>query len=108
MTRKSYTEDEVVLCSYIALYDGALLSERKISGIEKRSEGSVKMKVQNIVAMLDDKGVPRNRKVSALAGLPAGESGRETDWDLVSEMIKIGKNDHWAKCKEIIARVSEQ
>ncbi|MDO6468565.1 hypothetical protein Q4498_10580 [Neptunomonas phycophila] len=108
MTRKAYTKDEVVLCSYIALYDGALLSEEKISGLEKRSKGSVKMKVQNIAAMLDDKGFSRNSKVSALAGLPAGASGRETDWDLVSEMINIGKSNHWAKCKEIIARAPKQ
>jgi hypothetical protein len=79
MSRSAYTEDEVILCAYIALCEGALLSETKIAGIGKRSEGSVKMKVQNIAAMLDDKAISRNAKVSALAGLPARESGRETD-----------------------------
>ena len=103
MSRNAYTEDEVILCAYIALYEGALLSEKKIAGIGERSEGSVKMKVQNIAAMLDDKGIARNTKVSALAGLPAGESGRETDWPLVKDLVNLGKKDHWAKCKEVIA-----
>jgi len=104
MSRNIYTEDEVILCTYIALYEGALLSEKKISSIGKRSEGSVKMKVQNIAAMLDDKKISRNPKISPLAGLPAGESGRETDWPTVQKMLGLGKKDHWSKCKEIIAK----
>ena len=103
MSRNAYTEDEVILCAYIALYEGALLSEKKIAGIGKRSEGSVKMKVQNIAAMLDDKKISRNTNVSALAGLPSGESGRETDWPLVQGLVDLGKKDHWSKCKAIIA-----
>jgi hypothetical protein len=103
MSRNAYTVDEVVICAYIALYEGALLSEKKIAGIGKRSEGSIKMKVQNIAAMLDDKKVSRNAKVSALAGLPSGESGRETDWPSVQGLVALGKKEHWSKCKEIIA-----
>lgn len=91
MSRNNYTENEVILCTYIALYEGALLSEKKIANFGGRSEGSVKMKVQNIAAMLDDKDIPRNSSVSALAGLPAGESGRETDWPLVQGLVTLSK-----------------
>lgn len=104
MSRNIYTEDEVILCAYIALYEGALLSEKKISSIGNRSEGSVKMKVQNITAMLNDKKISRNPSVAPLAGLPAGETGRETDWEIVKVLVNLGKKDHWAKCKEIIAK----
>lgn len=106
MPRKNYTEEEVVLCTYIALYEGALLSEKRIARIGGRSEGSVIMKVQNIAAMLDDKGIPRNPKVSALSGLPAGDSGRETDWPTVQSMVDLGKAEHWLKCKSILAAQS--
>ncbi len=104
MSRNIYTEDEIILCAYIALYEGALLSEKKISNIGNRSEGSVKMKVQNIAAMLDDKNVSRNPSVSALAGLPSGESGRETDWLVVESLVNIGKKEHWVQCKNILAK----
>jgi hypothetical protein len=104
MARKKYTENEVVLCAFIALYEGALISEKKISKIGGRSEGSVVMKVQNIAALLDDKNIPRSPTISALTGLPAGESGRETDWSIVQSMVGLGKAEHWSICKSIIAQ----
>lgn len=103
MPKNYYTEQEVVLCAYIALYGSGLLSEKKIANFGTRSEGSVKMKVQNIAAMLDDKGISRCADIKALSGMPPGESGRETDWPIVKKVVVSGKAEHWAQCKSILS-----
>lgn len=103
MSRKPYTVDEVVLCTYIAMYGAGLLVEKKVASFGKRSEGSVKMKVQNIAAMLDEKGIDRHPSISPLSGVTTGESGRETDWELVQVLANLEKSELWTKCKEILA-----
>lgn len=105
MPRKNYTVSEIVLCTYIALYESALISEKKIAKIGNRSERSVAMKIQNIAAMLDDNKIPRNSKISALTGLTTGESGRETDWPTVQFWVTQGKEKHWSKCKIIVGQL---
>lgn len=103
MSRKPYAEDEIILCTYIAIYGPGLLVEKKVASFGKRSEGSVKMKVQNIVAMLDDKGIDRHPSISALSGVTAGDSGRETDWAQVQILAGLEKAELWGMCKEILA-----
>lgn len=98
----SYTEEEIILCTYIARFDNKLMSESKISSVRNRSIGSIKMKIQNIVAMLDEKGIERNPSLTALAGMPTGQVGRKTDWEVVSQLCLLDKKDHWKKCKEIL------
>ncbi len=61
------------------------------------------MKVQNIAAMLDDKGIQRSPDVKALSGMPPGESGRETDWPLIEQLLSSGKSAHWQRCKSILS-----
>ena len=102
--RKPYTDTDVILCTYIALYGRGLLVEKKIASYGKRSKGSVLMKVQNIVAMLDEKGISRCPEISPLTGKTTGESGRETDWGLVEQLVKLGKKELWQKCKSILAQ----
>lgn len=102
MPKNYYTEQEVVLCAYIALYSSGLLSEKKIANFGSRSEGSVKMKIQNIAAMLDEKGIARNPAVKALSGMPPGESGRATDWSILEKLLSVGKENHWTQCKGIL------
>jgi len=100
--RNPYTENEVVLCAYIALFDTALLNTKKITSIAGRSEASIKLKVQNIAAMLDHKSIKRNQNITALTGLVRGETGRDTDWEVVEPLIQMGKEAHWKKCKGIL------
>jgi hypothetical protein len=102
MAKNYYTESEIVMCAYIALHGRALLNEKKIASLGKRSEDSIKMKVQNIAAMLDEKGIQRNPDVPALSGKPPGESGRETDWEIVGELVTLTKKELLAKCTAIL------
>jgi predicted HNH restriction endonuclease len=60
------------------------------------------MKVSNIAAMLDEQGVTRENSVSPLSGLPAGQEGRQTNWDIVSELITLTREQHLAECRCIL------
>ena len=102
MTRKPYTSEEIVLCTYIARYRTGLLTEARVARYGERSVGSVKMKVQNIVAMLDEKGMERSPDITPLTGKPPGEAGRETNWTQVEHLVTLDKADHWAQCKNIL------
>ena len=103
MERSAYTNNEIVLCTYLALYgESFFLITKKIATIGKRSEASVKMKVQNIAAMLDEAGVDRSQDIKALTGVTTGQDGRKTNWDVVSQLLKISKEEHKQMCKEII------
>lgn len=102
MARTPYSQDEVILCAYIALYGRTILIEKKIASSFNRPEASVIMKVGNIVAMLDDEGIERTPGVSALSGKTKGEDGRRTNWALVKKMIDLGKDEHKRQCINII------
>ena len=84
MLRNHYTQDEVILCAYAAMYD-----EKEFGGIDTirrlraRSVSSIKMKIQNVAAILDEENIPRNPRISALSGMPPGEAGRRMHWDMV-------------------------
>ena len=80
MARKLYTTDEIVLCTHIARFGRGLFTEQKITDLENRSISSVKMKVQNIAAMLKEEGYKYNGDVSCLSGVTTGEQGRRTNW----------------------------
>ena len=103
MARNTYTDEEVILCAYIALYGRVLFIEKKIASTFERSEASIIMKVQNIAAMLDEEGIERNNEISALSGVTTGQEGRRTNWDIVNKMVNIGKDEHKQLCKNIIA-----
>jgi hypothetical protein len=62
------------------------------------------MKVQNIAAMLDEEGYHSSNEVSKLTGLPAGEKGRRTNWDIVKQYIEMPKNEYHKKCIEILVK----
>lgn len=79
------------------------MAEKKIASYGKRPESSVKMKIQNIAAMLDEKGIKRCDDISPLSGKTTGESGRETDWPLVKKLINLEKKVLWQKCKKILS-----
>lgn len=102
MPGNPYTDEEIVLCTYIARYRTGLLTEARVARYGERSVGSVKMKVQNIVAMLDEKGIERCPGITPLTGKPTGETGRETNWSQVERLVTLEKNDLWAGCKNIL------
>jgi predicted HNH restriction endonuclease len=102
--RKSFTRDEIVLCIYAARHDIADIGGiDAIHALRSRSRSSIRMKVQNIVAMCDEVGISRSTDQHALTGLPTGETGRRTNWQELSEYRNVSQADHLQECKLIIA-----
>lgn len=103
MTRNRNTPQELTLCTYAALYDA-----QDFGGVEAiyslgfRSLDSIKMKIQNIAAMFDEEGIPRNGSVKGLSGKPQGESGRRTDWDFVSKYTRVSQAEHLKECFAVL------
>ena len=85
MSDNRYTQEEVVLCTYAARFDG-----QDIGGVDMihrlrgRSSASVTLKIRNIAAMLDEEGIQRHNSVPPLPGRPAGQTGRRLrrDWGI--------------------------
>src|SRR5688500_16192073 len=104
MPRNSYTQNEVILCLYAAMYDenefGGIGTIHRISA---RSVSSIKMKIQNIAAILDEEGLPRNQRVAPLSGMPPGEAGRRTHWDIIEPLTKVTRDDLRSMCRKIVA-----
>jgi hypothetical protein len=98
-----YTHEEVTLCAYAALFD-----ERDFGGFEpirrisNRPLQSVKDKVLNIAAMLDEEGIPRQKKVATLSGLPTGRKGRRTNWNWVQPLALLPQNQLLDLCRRIV------
>ena len=103
MTQNLYTRDEIVLCTYAARFDG-----RDIGGVETirllrgRSTPSVTAKIQNIAAMLDEHGIPRESRIAALTGRPAGESGRRTNWAWIEPLVRVSRAELLDQCRGIL------
>jgi len=103
--RKTFTRDEIVLCIYAARHDIADIGGvDAIVALQSRSRSSILMKIQNIVAMCDEEGISRNLGQNALTGLPAGETGRRTNWEELSEYVNVSRDDHLKDCQTIIAK----
>ena len=103
--RNYFTPDEITLCAYAAMYD--VRDVGGLSGIERlthRSPASIKMKIQNMAAMLDEAGIPRFSTVTGLSGRPPGEHGRTTNWEQVQALVRLSKSEFLAKCRAILAR----
>ncbi len=94
--RNLFTKDEIILCTYAAMYgveDFGGIDE--IYSLQHRSISSIKMKIMNIASMLDENGIKRFNydRVPPLTGLTTGKRGRRTNWDLVSTLYAIDKNE---------------
>ena len=100
--RNLYTENEIVVCTYIARFGRDDFNEHDIVKIKSRSLSSIKMKVQNIAAMLDESGAQTSNEVPKLTGLPEGQSGRKTNWDIVKQYVNFPQNEHRKKCIDIL------
>lgn len=104
MPRRNYfTEDEITLCTYAAMYDA-----RDFGGIEEieslthRSMASISMKIQNIASMLDEAGIPRFSTISPLTGKPPGERGRTTNLEQVERLAKLTRAEFLSRCRRIL------
>jgi hypothetical protein len=102
--RNYFTKDEIVLCTYAALYDATDFGGvSRIESITHRSLDSIQMKIQNIAAMVDEAGVARSSNVSPLTGLPQGQSGRKTNWDIVEPLCKLSRQTFLQQCRHVLA-----
>ena len=97
-----YTNKEIILCTYIARYGSGRFTESKVANYGERSADSVIMKVGNIVAMLDEKGIERCPDIAPITGMPQGQTGRQTNWSQVERLVTLDKADLWAQCREIL------
>ena len=103
-TRNYFTPDEITLCTYAAMYEAADFGgESKIEKLTHRSPGSIRMKIQNIAAMLDQADIPRQSSVTPLTGLPAGQTGRTTNWETVEPLTRLSRKVFLEKCHAIFA-----
>ena len=102
--RKPFTRDEITLCIYAARYGISDIGGiDAIHALKSRSRSSIRMKIQNIVAMCDEEGISRSPNQHALTGLPSGETGRRTNWRELSDYRNISREDHLIECKQIVA-----
>ena len=101
--RNLYTEDEIIVCSYIARFGRCDFDEGDVEKIKKRSLSSIKMKVQNIASMLEEEGFECSKEVSKLTGLPHGLKGRRTNWDIVKRYANMPKDKHREICVTILS-----
>lgn len=99
-----YTENEIIVCTYISRFGYNDFTESDVEKITNRSLSSIKMKVQNIASMLDESGAETSDQVSKLTGLPAGQTGRKTNWDIVKNYKQLPKSEHRKKCLEILSK----
>ena len=102
MSRNLYTENEIILCTYLALYDTNAFSGTEIHNKFSRPESSIKMKIQNIAAMLDEEEIKRYSSIKGLSGVTTGEKGRRTNWDWVEKIIHYSKDELFSKCEAIL------
>jgi hypothetical protein len=103
MARKLFTENEIILCTYIARFGRGYFNEKRICRLEIRSESSVKMKVQNIASMLDEEDYPYSSEVSCLSGVTTGEQGRRTNWNIVKGLVESEQHELKEQCKSILS-----
>ena len=102
--RNYFTPDEIVLCTYAAMYDaGDFGGLSKVEDLANRSRASIQMKIQNIAAMIDEAGIPCNSDVSPLTGLPTGQIGRSTNWDIVEPLSRFSRQTLLERCRQILA-----
>lgn len=101
--RKLYTENEIIVCTYIARFGNDDFSEHDVVKITNRSLSSIKMKVQNIAAMLNEAGAKTSDQVSKLTGLPQGQTGRKTNWNVVKQYQTLPKDEHRKRCSAILS-----
>ena len=99
MKGNRYSEDEIILCIYIARFGRGFINEDQICSLfDRRPAGSVSMKVQNIARMLNEEGYRYSQEVSPWGG------GHRTDWATVQSYADQSEPDLQSLVKKIFAR----
>jgi len=104
MARNLFTRDEVVLCAYVAMHGRKDFSEDLVVRVTNRSLASVRMKIQNIAAMLREEGHKCSPEISSLTGLPTGFKGRRTNWDVVNALPLNDRRSFSALTQAVLER----
>ena len=100
----AYTEDEIILCTYIARFGRRFIDEGQICSLSHiRSVASIKAKVSNIAHMMLEEGYGCSRKVSPLSGKPTGEQGRRTNWEVVRTLVDLTEPEFKRQITEILS-----
>lgn len=103
MSGMRFSEDEIVLCTYVVLYDGyefgGTLAIHDLTG---RSFLSIKMKIRNMAAMLDANGIERSVNISPHKGAPSGRPARRTDWCIIEQLVSMPRTQLLSKCRSIL------
>ena len=106
--RNLYTSDEIVLCTYAAIYNvdnlGGYFAICQLTG---RRVSSVKMKVRNIAELMDENQVPRFSSVSGLTGTTTGQPARQTNWDIVRPLTLLNKGTLLERCQGILHKYKD-
>ena len=100
MKGKLYTESEIVLCTFFAIYGNDLFEMEAISKLENRSMGSIAMKIEGIAAMLEEYEVP------LYSGITPSRHCGVTNYGLVKELAKLDKLSFQAKCQPILSKMN--
>lgn len=105
MPGRRFERQEVIVCAYVAMYgDEDLGGLARAAESLNRDAGSLRLKVQNIVAMLDVRGLPRNPTTRPLAGRTTGRPPHDTDWVVIEPFTRILRNEHLAVCRLYLQR----
>lgn len=103
MPRNYYTNDEITLCTYAAIYDADDFGGREaICSLTGRPASSIPMKIRNIISTLDAKGIRRYNSMSGLTGRTTGDDARETNWEVIEPLARLSKQALLQRCFDII------
>jgi hypothetical protein len=103
MARNLYTDDEVVLCTYAALYDADDFGGcDTITTLTGRKANSIPAKIRNIVATLDKYGIPRRMSWSAFTGTTTGRPARNTNWGIIEPLTYLSRESLLDRCLTIL------
>lgn len=90
VTARRFTPAETIRCTFIARFGRDDFDECQISN---RSLSSLRMKVQNVAAMLEHRGYRISDQVSPLSGTSAGLPPRFVDWEIIEQYVDMPKHE---------------
>ncbi len=100
-----YDENEITICTYIARFgENMNISQYTVYKIHERSLGSIKMKIQNIVALLDKKNISRSPSFKPLYG-SINQPYARNNWDIIGPLCELSKEELSKKCLHIIKKL---